>query len=59
MSSGDQVNRTAENARSPAELLKMAASFRRHALFFVDDPMGAQLEKYADELEARAWRDTK
>ena len=48
MSFGDQV-----------ELLKMAVRFRQHALFFADDPMGAQLEKYADELEARAQRETK
>jgi hypothetical protein len=57
--SGDQVNRTAEDARSPAELLKKAARVRRHALLFADDPMGAQQEKYADELEARARRETK
>jgi hypothetical protein len=57
--SGDQVNRTAGDAESPADLLKMAGRFRQHALAFLDDPMGAHLKKHADELEARARRETK
>jgi hypothetical protein len=57
--SGDQVDRTADDAESPTELLDIAARFRQHALFFLDDPMGMYLEKYADELEARARRQTK
>jgi hypothetical protein len=55
--SEDQANWTADDAGSPAELLElleMAVRFRQHALLFSDDPMGAHLEKYADELEARA-----
>lgn len=55
--SEDQANRTADDAGSPAEvleLLEMAVRFRQHALLFADDPMGAYLEKYADELEDRA-----
>jgi hypothetical protein len=38
MSSRNQVNRAADDAGSPAELLEMATRFRRHALLFVDDP---------------------
>jgi hypothetical protein len=58
MSSGDQVNRTADDAGSQAELLEIAVRLRQHALFFRDDPMGSYLEKYADELEARARHET-
>jgi hypothetical protein len=43
-----------DDAKIPAELLKFADRIRQHALHFTDDPMGAGLENYADELEARA-----
>jgi hypothetical protein len=36
----------------------MAARFRQHAQLFADDPMGPHLEKYANELEARAHKIT-
>jgi hypothetical protein len=34
MSYGNQVNRTADDAGAPDELLEMAVRFRQHALFF-------------------------
>jgi hypothetical protein len=55
----DQVNRTEDGAGSPADLLKTAARFRRHAQQFSVDPLGKHWERYADELEARAQQLTK
>jgi hypothetical protein len=43
-----------DNAKSPADLLKIANRIRQHALHFTDDPMGERLVEYADELEVRA-----
>jgi hypothetical protein len=50
----DQAKLTKEGTEAPADLLEMAARFRQHARLFVNDPMGLHLERYADELEARA-----
>jgi hypothetical protein len=52
--SGDQVNRTKYGSESPADLLRRAARFRQHAQHFAEDPIGPNLERCADGLEARA-----
>jgi hypothetical protein len=55
MTTDGKGNRTC-NGATPDDLLKRAAKIRRHAWHLVDDPIAEHLEKYADELEARAAR---
>ena len=47
---------TCDAANTPCDLLKRAERIRWHARYFVDDPIAVGLEKYAEELEARATR---
>jgi hypothetical protein len=55
MTSGSAIC-NCDDAKSPADLLKIAVKICQHALYFPDDPMGERLEKYAGELEARAYQ---
>ena len=50
----DGANVSSDAPEPVADLLARAARARQHARFFVDDPVGVQLEQFADELEARA-----
>ncbi|HXA25261.1 MAG TPA: hypothetical protein VNW90_23500 [Acetobacteraceae bacterium] len=52
----DGANVSPDAPEPVADLLARAARARQHARFFVDDPVGKQLEQFADELEARARR---
>ena len=52
---GDDVNRDADGAVSPIDLLEMAARFRQHARLFRGDPLEENLKRLAEELEDRAW----
>jgi hypothetical protein len=43
-----------EDAESPVDLLSRAARIRQHARLFAGDAAEARLERFADDLEARA-----